>query len=54
MINVLADTNVLLYAFDKKSSFNQKAEAFLKDPLNSLFISSKNISEFFAVTSYRN
>lgn len=51
MTNILADTNILIYGFDKKSIFHEKAQAFLKNPLNSLFISSKNISEFFAVTS---
>ena len=49
--NALADTNILIYRFDKNSIFHQKAKTFLTDPLNSLFITSKNISEFFAVTS---
>ena len=51
MNNILVDTNILIYGFEKKSTFHQKAQEFLRNPLNSLFITSKNISEFFAVTS---
>lgn len=51
MNNILADTNIMIYGFDKKSIFHQKSQEFLRNPSNSLFITSKNISEFFAVTS---
>lgn len=51
MINVLLDTNVLIYAMDKGSVHHQVADAILLNPNYNLFITTKNISEFFAVTS---
>lgn len=51
MINLLIDTNVLIYGFDKNSVYHQQTKAILIDPSYSLFITTKNISEFFAVTS---
>ena len=51
MINILIDTNVWIYVMDKDSIFNQPAKSILSNPIHNLFITSKNISEFFAVTS---
>jgi len=38
---------------DKSSVFNQPAKSILSNPDYNFFITSKNISEFFAVTSKR-
>ena len=51
MIDLLIDTNVWIYAMDKKSIYCQFAQGILLNPNHNLFITSKNISEFFAVTS---
>lgn len=51
MINVLIDTNVLIYGLDKSSLYHQPAAAILTLPDLDLFVTTKNISEFFAVTS---
>lgn len=54
MINILLDTNVLIYTFDETSEFHKKsAELFLNEE-NNLFVTTKNISEFFAVCSKLN
>lgn len=49
--NLLVDTNVLIYALDKNSRFYADAIRILSHPNYNLFLTSKNISEFFAVTS---
>ena len=41
-------TNILVYAYDSDSVFHRQAIAFLQDIDIELFITSKNISEFFA------
>lgn len=51
MTDVLVDSNIWLYAFDPHSPFHARAVNCLQDPLTNLFISPKNISEFFAVNS---
>lgn len=51
MIDLLIDTNVLIYAMDEESMYSQIAQKILLDSNHNLFITSKNISEFFAVTS---
>ena len=51
MINLLIDTNVLVYAFDQDSVYYHSAVSIFLNPNHNLFITSKNISEFFAVTS---
>ena len=49
--NLLIDTNLLLYALNKDSD-NYKISISVISNLNyNLFLTSKNISEFFAVTS---
>jgi len=54
MNNILLDTNILIYAFDETSIFHQKSKELLLDEENNLFITTKNISEFFAVCSKLN
>ena len=51
MIDLLIDTNVWIYAMDKSSVYHQSAKTILINPNNNLFVTTKNISEFFAVTS---
>jgi predicted nucleic acid-binding protein len=48
-INRLVDTNILVYAYNSQSVYHSKAMAFLQDMDIELYITSKNISEFFAV-----
>lgn len=49
MINVLTDTNVLVYGIDQKSEFNKAACDILNNKDNNLFVTTKNISEYFSV-----
>lgn len=50
-INLLIDTNVLIYALNKDSDYYNSSISIFSNPDYNLFITSKNISEFFAVTS---
>lgn len=51
MSKVIVDTNILIYGLDKDSQFHQRAVSFLVDPDHQLFITTKNISEYFSVSS---
>jgi predicted nucleic acid-binding protein len=51
MNNILIDTNVLIYAFDETSDFYEKAAELMQNEDLNLFVTTKNISEFFAVCS---
>lgn len=51
MNNILVDTNVLIYAFDETSDFYEKAAEVMQNEDLNLFVTTKNISEFFAVCS---
>lgn len=51
MNKILVDTNIFIYALNKDSKYYKKSAQFLIDTNNLLFTTSKNISEFFAVTS---
>jgi predicted nucleic acid-binding protein len=51
MIDVLLDTNVLIYALDRSSVFHKNAIPFFESNSYNLFTSTKSISEYFAVTS---
>lgn len=51
IIKLLIDTNILIYGFDKNSVYHQQAKSILINPSYTFFITTKNISEFFAVTS---
>ncbi|MEX8548727.1 MAG: type II toxin-antitoxin system VapC family toxin [Mucilaginibacter sp.] len=49
--NLLIDTNVLIYTLNKDSVYHQVADDLLLNPNYNLFVTTKNISEFFAVAS---
>lgn len=51
MIKVLVDTNILIYALDSGSSYYPKSMSILTNSQYQLFITSKNITEYFAVSS---
>ena len=48
---LLLDTNLLVYVFDQTSPFHLRATAVLNDPSVELFLTTKSISEYFAVCS---
>jgi predicted nucleic acid-binding protein len=50
MSKVLVDTNVLVYAKDSSSIFHSDALALFKG-VDDLFITSKNLTEYYAVTT---
>lgn len=50
MSKLLIDTNIFIYALDKDSIHHQKSVEYLTSK-DKLFTTSKNISEYFAVTS---
>jgi predicted nucleic acid-binding protein len=54
MNRVFIDTNVLVYAYDANSIFHERANAFLLNTSLDFYVSSKNISEFFAVLTKLN
>jgi len=49
MNKILIDTNILIYAYDSQSAFHQRAVALLSKSGNELYVTTKNIAEFFAV-----
>ena len=51
MTDLLVDTNILIYAMDKSSAYHPIAKSILINPSYKLFITTKNVSEFFAVSS---
>ncbi len=53
-IDRLVDTNILIYAYDSQSAFHSKAVTFLQEPNINFYITTKNISEFFAVLTKLN
>jgi predicted nucleic acid-binding protein len=53
-IDRLVDTNILIYAYDSQSVFHNKAATFLQNPNINFYITTKNISEFFAVLTKLN
>jgi predicted nucleic acid-binding protein len=48
---VLLDTNILLYALDSGNPYHSQAVKLLKDPALKFSVTTKNISEYFAVCS---
>lgn len=54
MSKILLDTNILIYAFDRSLVYHKKSLAFFENTNDELFISTKNISEFFSVCSKLN
>ena len=51
---ILLDTNILIYYINRAGEFNKRATAILQNAEYELYISSKNISEFFAVMTKLN
>jgi len=51
MNNLLLDTNVFIYALDNSSKFHNKSVELFENIDNNLFITTKNISEYFSVCS---
>ncbi|MEM7656938.1 MAG: PIN domain-containing protein [Bacteroidota bacterium] len=51
MSKLLLDTNVLMYAMDGQSRYHASAVAILTDPTYEMAVSTKVVSEFFAVCS---
>jgi len=49
MTNIFVDTNVFIYGRDQSSAFHQSAVEVLMDDAFDLYVSSKVISEYFAV-----
>ncbi|MFP7754148.1 type II toxin-antitoxin system VapC family toxin [Thermodesulfobacteriota bacterium B35] len=47
--SIIVDTNILIYAIDADSQFNERAITFLSDSSLKLLTTSKNISEFLVV-----
>ncbi len=51
MINLVLDTNILIYALDKDSIFHSKSKEILENATFNRFITTKSITEYFAVCS---
>ncbi|MDX2001733.1 MAG: type II toxin-antitoxin system VapC family toxin [Chitinophagales bacterium] len=51
MTKVLLDTNIFIYALDKNSAYFERSMAILSNSNFQLFTTSKNIAEYFAVTT---
>lgn len=51
MSRILLDTNLLIYSIDKDSKYFDKANSFFSEYKYELFTTSKNLSEFLAVTT---
>ena len=49
MTKIGVDTNIFIYTLDSSSPYHERSLAFLKNIENDLFMTSKNISEYFAV-----
>lgn len=49
MTDLLIDTNILIYAFNRDSVYHKTARSIIENPERNLYIATKNISEYFAV-----
>jgi len=49
MNKILVDTNVLVYSIDEDSKFHTISKNLIQNPLNELYTTSKNLSEFLVV-----
>ncbi len=54
MSKILLDTNALIYALDRSSSFHENAKNLLEQENCEFYITTKNISEYFAVCTKLN
>jgi len=50
-IDIVLDTNVLIYALDSSSPFHPAAMMLINDPAFNLMVTTKNVSEYFCVCS---
>jgi len=48
---ILLDSNILVYALEQSNPYHQKAEALILNAGFDFFVTTKNISEYFAVCS---
>ena len=51
---VLIDTNLLIYSIDEDSQYHRSSLEFFNEHKGKLYTTSKNISEFLAVTTQKN
>lgn len=51
MIDLVLDTNILIYALDESSIFHDKSIEIIESPSFNRFITTKSITEYFAVCS---
>ncbi|MCB0328432.1 MAG: PIN domain-containing protein [Bdellovibrionales bacterium] len=51
MSRILLDTNILIYALDQSSTYYHWSRKFFTDEQYECFTTSKNLSEFIAVTT---
>lgn len=51
MSKIVIDTNMLIYAIDNNSPHQGKSQAIINDQSHELYVTSKNISEFYAVAT---
>lgn len=51
MSKIVIDTNILIYAIDNNSPHQSKSQAIINNQAYELYITSKNISEFYAVAT---
>jgi predicted nucleic acid-binding protein len=52
--DILLDTNILVYALDSSNAYHEQAKNLLNSPDFNFIISTKNISEYFAICSKLN
>ena len=53
-IDIVIDSNIFLYALDAGNLYHSRAAALLNDDQYTLYTTTKNISEYFAVASKLN
>ena len=52
--NIVVDTNIFLYALDDQNIYHSRAATLLNNPSYILNMTTKNVSEYFAVASKLN
>ncbi len=52
--NIVVDTNIFLYALDDQNLYHSRAATLLNNPSYTLHMTTKNVSEYFAVASKLN
>ncbi|MEQ1746967.1 MAG: hypothetical protein ABMA02_16160 [Saprospiraceae bacterium] len=51
---ILLNSNILVYALEETNPYHQKAETLILNPNLDFFVTTKNISEYFAVCTKLN